>query len=368
MSSHIRRVLLAAPSFAALSFATLCFAVACSSPGSSNPGLSSDGGDDAGSQLTDSGPSAPGDGGQPAGQDAGPRDAGPGEHDAGPGETDAGSGQGIQTVFLILEENHNWSDIKGNSEAPYINSLLALGAHAEAYDNLPGIHPSEPNYLWIEAGTNFGILADGVPATDHQSTTAHLVTQLDNAGISWKSYQEDISGTDCPLTAVNNYAPKHNPMVYFDDITNTNSSSSSTCLAHVRPYTELAGDLTAGTVARYNFITPNLCDDMHTACGATGNELVDGDNWLKAQVPLILASSAYKNGGVLFITWDESEGGDFPIGFIALSPFAKVNYSNTIPYSHSSLLRSNQEIFKVSPFLGGAAGATDLSDLFTHFP
>jgi hypothetical protein len=86
-------------------------------------------------------------------------------------------------------------------------------------------------------------------------------------------------------------------------------------------------------------------------------------------VPVILNSAAYRNNGLLIITWDESEGGDFPIGLIVLSPKAKGNgYTNTIAYSHSSTLRTLQEIFGVQPFLGAAATATDLSDLFTSFP
>jgi hypothetical protein len=87
-------------------------------------------------------------------------------------------------------------------------------------------------------------------------------------------------------------------------------------------------------------------------------------------MPAILNSQAYKNGGALFITWDEGESGsDGPIGLIVLSPYAKGNgYSNTIHYTHSSMLRTLQEIFGVSPYLGDAANATDLGDLFTTFP
>ncbi|TLZ05309.1 MAG: hypothetical protein E6K39_12705, partial [Gammaproteobacteria bacterium] len=278
--------------------------------------------------------------------------------------------QPLKTVFLIMMENHNWSDIKGNATAPYINNtLLAIGAHAEQYFNPPGIHPSLPNYLWLEAGTNFGILADDSPSAGHQSTTMHLVTLLKNANITWKAYQEDIAGTSCPLSNVSGYATKHNPFVYFDDVTNSLSSTSAYCIAHVRPFTELATDLANNTVASYNFITPNLTNDMHDGT------IADGDTWLAANVPVILNSAAYKQGGVLFITWDEGEGGsapgdtkDGPIAMMVLSPKAKVGYQNTIHYDHSSTLRTVEEIFKVSPMLGGAANQTDLSDLFTSFP
>src|SRR6266566_3861113 len=270
---------------------------------------------------------------------------------------------GKKTVFLILMENHNWSDIKDSSSAPYINhTLLPQASYAEQYYNPPGIHPSEPNYLWLEAGTNFGITNDNDPSSNHQSTTMHLVTLLKNANISWKAYQEDISGTSCPLTSVNQYAPKHDPFVFFDDVTNTNDSASAYCIAHVRPYTELANDLQNNTVASYNFITPNLCNDMHDCSVGTG------DTWLSNNVPTIMNSTAYQQGGAIFITWDEGEGGDGPIGMIVLSPNAKVGYQNTIHYDHGSTLRTFQEIFHVTPLLGGAASATDLSDLFASFP
>jgi hypothetical protein len=84
---------------------------------------------------------------------------------------------------------------------------------------------------------------------------------------------------------------------------------------------------------------------------------------------LIRASQAYKNG-VILITWDEGEGGDGPIGMIALSPFAKGNgYKSTIHYDHSSTVRTMETIFGLSPFIGNAASPTvDLRDLFKTFP
>ncbi len=275
-----------------------------------------------------------------------------------------------KTVFLILMENHNWSDIKNNPSAPYINkSLLPMASYAEQYFNPPGNHPSEPNYLWLEAGTNFGIYNDADPYANHQSKTNHLVTLLNNAHVSWKSYQESISGADCPLTGNGLYAPRHNPMVYFDDVTNTNNPVSSYCIAHVRPFTELVTDLQHNTQARYNFISPNLCNDMHDTCAPLNDAVKQGDSWLAHNLPAILDSQAYKNGGIVFITWDEGAGGDGPIGMIVLSPDAKGGgYSNTIRYTHSSTLRTLEEIFGVTPPLGDAAHAIDLRDLFKTFP
>src|SRR5712672_3105091 len=82
----------------------------------------------------------------------------------------------VKTIFIILMENHNWSQIKGNASAPYINNtVLPMASHAEQYCNPPNIHPSLPNYLWLEAGDNFGIFNDNDPSANHQSTTSHLV-------------------------------------------------------------------------------------------------------------------------------------------------------------------------------------------------
>lgn len=286
---------------------------------------------------------------------------------------DAAAVHHIKTVFVIVMENHNWtgdgsSDIKGNSAAPYINyTLIPMASYANNYNNPPGIHPSLPNYLWMEGGSSFGVRTDDTPQQFHVDTSNHLVTMLEKAGISWKAYEEDISGSECPIDGRNQYAPKHDPFVYFDDVTGHLNAKSSYCIDHIRPFTELAGDLKDGKIGRYNFITPNECDDMHSSCG--GDAIANGDEWLKKNLPAILNSSAYHDGGAIFITWDEANRGDGPIPMIVLSPYAKGNrYSNSVYYTHSSLLRTVQEIFGASPLIRWASTAQDLHDLFQVFP
>jgi phospholipase C len=241
--------------------------------------------------------------------------------------------------------------------------LMPQASYAEAYYNPPKIHPSEPNYIWLEAGDNHGIRNDSGPLINHLPTHAHLTNLLEAAGVSWRAYAEGISGNDCPLRSTGRYAARHVPFLYFDDIT----SAAERCRTHIRPFAELAGDLEAGRVARYNFITPDLCDDMHDRCGTHGDRIRQGDNWLAKVVPPILASSSWRAGGAIIITWDEGEHGvDGPIGLVVLSPLAKGHgFHNRIRYDHSSTLRTLETWFGVSPMLGGAATATDLHDLFT---
>ncbi len=121
----------------------------------------------------------------------------------------------VKTVWLILMENHNWTgnnsgaaygdpDIKGSPLAPYINgTLMNTSAHAEQYYNPPGNHPSQPNYLWLEAGTNFGVRADTQPGQPELYTHRHLVRLLQESGISWRAYAEPDFGSSsfdtCPL-------------------------------------------------------------------------------------------------------------------------------------------------------------------------
>ena len=273
----------------------------------------------------------------------------------------------VQTVFLILMENHDWSDIRGNTNCPYLNNtLLPIASRAEQYFTPPNLHPSAPNYIWLEAGTNFGILDDQPPAIQHTGSTNHLVTMLEKAGISWKSYQESFNAGDSPLTNNYPYVVRHNPFVFFDDI----ATNLARCTNHIRPYWELAADLQSNTVARYNFITPNATNDMHDLAPGSWSAEKQGDDWLAREAPRILSSAAYTNNGALFILWDEGDNEvyDGPLGLLVLSPLARGRgYANSIHYTHSSLLRTLQEIFRVGPWLGDAANADDLADLFQCF-
>ncbi|HEV8410595.1 MAG TPA: alkaline phosphatase family protein [Gemmatimonadaceae bacterium] len=367
--------------------------------------------------------------------------------------------QQIKTVFVIAMENHNWTQpanqftgpiqqVFQNPNAPFINSLVDGSAYATingvnvhiseqvAYatnyhnvlatptGNNPHIHPSEPNYLWAEAGTNFGVLNDNDPfaanGPTNQNTDQHLATWLTAAGKTWRSYQEDIDLavndasqlTNVPLpsalwtvpltshsghfapgyfNAFNgsnqyNYAAKHNPMVFFTDTNGGDDTSPENPLSsQYAPLQQLFTDLANDSVAQYNWISPNQYNDMHTSLtggykGVTGDaaNIKQGDDFLSQIIPVIMASNAYKNHGAIVIWFDESEqdlAGDNPDDFhhtiaeIVISSRAHENvggvpYASPVQYTHSSDLRTMQEIFRAGPLLGDAVNATDLSDLF----
>ena len=284
----------------------------------------------------------------------------------------AGKAHAIKTVFVVLMENHNWSDIHDSSAAPYINSLLPKAAWCtQYYDNPLGVHPSEPNYIWLEAGFHLGLVTDEDPGPKNVSSEDHLTKLMDAAGVTWKTYAEDAPPGTCPIETVGNYAPKHVPVLFFTDVVGSPPSETSPqCIRHVVPFAALAKDLATGNVARYNFIVPNICNDMHGGRDCPRRDLItQGDEWLSRTVPAILGSKAYADGGALFITWDESERGEYPIGMILLSPVERdAGYCSKTRYFHSSLLRTIEEIFDLSPLLNDAARQPDLADLFRSFP
>jgi phospholipase C len=131
------------------------------------------------------------------------------------------------SVFTIVMENHSYSDIVGNPAAPYINSLVAKNAVAAGYHD-SYVHPSEPNYIWMVAGENFGIMNDGDPGPPSNviASRSHLADQLEAAGLTWKGYQESM-GQPCGLTSHGLYAVKHNPFAYFTDIDGWDGSTFS---------------------------------------------------------------------------------------------------------------------------------------------
>jgi hypothetical protein len=356
----------------------------------------------------------------------------------------------IGDVFYIDMENHNFTQpasdtsapqqLLGNPAAPYQNSLITPGnsnaaqvSYTSTYYNVlataggnnPSIHPSEPNYVWQEAGGAGGSggvnspLNDNDPYPNNIVNSPNLSALLQNAGITWKSYQEDINLTKnaqgqptstplpqsqwtVPLTSFSgtspdytnpyngshqyDFAPKHDGQLFFTATNGGNNQTPSNPLAsHYAPLQQLQTDIANNTVARYNLITPDQFNDSHTALanGFTYNgvhytgdaaQIAQGDNFLSIIVPQIMASQAYKNNGAIVIWWDETEGTNrddltHTLEEIVISPLAKGNaYNSTKYYTHSSDLKTMQELFGVTGggFLGdaGSPGTNDLSDLF----
>ncbi|HEX4446250.1 MAG TPA: alkaline phosphatase family protein, partial [Polyangiaceae bacterium] len=346
--------------FLALAFVSLASIVACSSSSSDddvvNPEADGGGPDSAASGGTDattatetgttsgtdasSSPDATSDAstldvsttGDGAVADSSVSEASPGACPLG-AAPDAGAAGPVKYVFVVAMENHDSAEIIGNmADAPYINGTLlpCFASTSNFNDPLPLAIPSEPHYVYMEAGTN--AFADATFTSDNDpsagnstASTLHLSTQLTASGVTWRSYQEglDAAATGaCPIDSSGFYAAKHDPFVFFQDVVGSPPSASNAgCAAHHKAFSALAGDLSAGvgSVAQYNFITPNLCDDMHGAGGcANSNTIQAGDTWLSTNLPPMIAF-ANAHSGVIFLVWDEGDQ-TLKIPFVAIGP------------------------------------------------
>jgi len=314
----------------------------------------------------------------------------------------------IQTVFVIAMENHDLTQpssltspqqILGNPAAPYLNSLMTPGnpnalntSYATNMTNVaPGIHPSEPNYIWENGGSNFGVASDDDPsaAAGNIISSPSATGLMTKKGVTWSSYQEDVqfsatggttsaSGTSASSTNQFNgshqfnYAVKHNPMAFFTD-SNTNPSAFKT-------FSQLQTDLTNNTYSQYNWITPDQFNDMHSpltggftyhGVSYTGDQaaVAAGDNFLSQMVPEIENTKAFQNGtGMIEIWFDESEGGDtsaFTIPEVIISKDAIGNaFDVTETLTHSADLLTQEEIFQLGQCLGASCDSPDLSAFF----
>ena len=232
-------------------------------------------------------------------------------------------------VFVIVLEN---TPYQLAMRQRYIAGLAKQYAVATNYSEIS--NPSLPNYLAMTSGSTWGITDDEF----HTLPATGLGNQLSSAGISWKAYMEGFTG-DC-FTSPYPYAVKHNPFSYY----------GGACPANIVPMTDLTTDLNSDTPL-LSWITPGMCNDGHD-CG-----VARADRWLSQTVPQIVSSTAWKQGGVLFITWDESGAGDGRVALLVVAPGLRGQL--TMPLNHYSLLATISDRLRV-PRLGLAKQATSL--------
>lgn len=260
----------------------------------------------------------------------------------------------IQHVFVVVMENHSYDQVWNTSSSPYITSLGNSYARATNYHAIT--HPSLPNYLDLFGGDNYGITTDCSPSFSCHVNAVNLADNLEAKGLSWKGYMQSMP-SPCYLSSSGDYAPRHNPFVYFDDIRN----DSTRCDSHDVPYSDLASDLASTiTTPNYAMITPNLCNDMHDCSVSTG------DTWLQNNLPTILNSPACTiDTCLLILTWDEDNGSqnNQVLTIFAGSAARTGGVISSSSYTHFSLLRTVEDIFGLPTQTNNDASAQPMNDL-----
>jgi len=247
----------------------------------------------------------------------------------------AGSKPQARHVFMIVMENHSPDQALSGE---FTSSLAAKYGVADNYHAVA--HPSVPNYLALTSGKTWGVRDDSYRVLPRED----IGSQLTKAGVTWRAYMEGMNTGAC-LDSPLPYDPGHNPFAFY----------GGECPSNVVPLTALAGDL-AGSTPRFSWITPDRCNDTHDC------DVSVGDDWLRQQVGAITASKAWKDGGVLFITWDEDDqSADNRVLTLVIAP-GMSHITSTKEYTHYSLLATVEDLLGV-PRLGDAARATAMTDL-----
>jgi hypothetical protein len=240
-------------------------------------------------------------------------------------------------VQLVIFENESYDEVIGSSQAPYITSLSK--AWANMTQSFAITHPSEPNYLALFSGSTQGVTSDQCPVS---FGVANLGSELLAAKVSFRGYAESMPSkgfTGCeavPDTLPSGflYMRKHVPWA---DFTNLPKSVSQ---IYKKPF--------SAPPARFVWITPNMCDDMHDCPISTG------DTWASKNLPKLIKWDQ-AHDGVLILTFDENDGS--PGNQIPTILIGNVNlgqFSQTV--SHYNVLRTIEDVFGITP-TGSAATA-----------
>ena len=256
-----------------------------------------------------------------------------------------------QHVIWILMENESSTSVIGSPSAPYINKLAGQCGLATNYSAIS--HPSLPNYIALTSGSLQGISDDANPSA-HPLNVPSIFSQL---GGDWRGLDESMK-TTCEQTNDGLYAVRHNPAAYYTNI-------RTDCMHKDIPLTTTS-NLDADLSAKFTFITPDVCDDMHNDCTGTGNpgKLMTGDKYLSGLIPQIINSTEYQSGTTaIFLTFDEGEDSTNHVVTEAIAPTVKPGTQSGAQFSHYSLLRTTEQMLGL-PALGQAATAASMRGAF----
>src|SRR6266571_949661 len=285
----------------------------------------------------------------------------------------ASSGASFQYMVTILMENNGLCDVTpslvsgcGSSSipAPYLTTLAQTYGFNTHYTGIG--HPSEPNYVALFGGSTLGISSDGNCC--FQLNAPNLVDRLEAAGLTWKAFAEDASGSGtCSFMPPRE--GDHYPFIDFSDMkTSARCANMLTTTSPLDP--EFVRALNGATLPNYVWLTPNDADNMHSSSVAVG------DAYLATLVPLILSSRMFTTqNAALFIVFDE--GSDVcPTGnsksdcVVAewAGPAVKKVYTSTTSYDHYSYLSTLEAAWNLASLTSNDASATPMTEFFGTSP
>jgi acid phosphatase len=270
-------------------------------------------------------------------------------------------------VFVVVLENQSFENVIGSAAMPYLNTLA--NRYGLSVNYFANTQPSIGNYFWLTTGqviTNNSNFSGTV-------TADNIVRQFMTDGKTWKAYAENLPAVGYTGGDQYPYVKRHNPFAYLSDVL-TNPTQAN----NIVPFTHFAADVTNNQLPRYSFIIPNQYNNSHDcppqipSC-TNADKLATSDNWLKTNIDPLLASPAFRNNGLLIITYDESVNSDLQhggghIATLVISSKAKQSYQSTSFYQHQSTLRLTSEALGLTGYPGASVNAANMSEFFTTVP
>jgi len=208
-------------------------------------------------------------------------------------------------IMVIVMENQGYDQIMCNTDAPYINSLA--NSYLRATDSYARGHYSLPNYLEMISGQAYeasGTANDCTPSSCGPITGTNVTDQLNAAGIRWLAVMGAMP-SDCDTNnagGIGGYGVRHDPFVYFPQ-----GRKSPSCGYDV-PAGNLMTALSSSMPPDFLFYSPSICEDG--GGDAPCSTIANGDHFLAALIPAIMATRWYRDGGTIILTWDEGASGD----------------------------------------------------------
>ena len=256
-------------------------------------------------------------------------------------------------IMTIVMENSDYSQKAGAFVAPYENEL----AHQYAdFTNAYGwTYPSLPNYIELLAGSTVGISndCDITDAGCNNLVHERIIDQFNATGTSWGFYyQGDPKGcdqSDANGGTTGNYPAYHDPLRYFADFT--------TQCSHIHNTDALLPALSSPSAPDFNWVVPDQVDS-----GGDNGTMTSGDNWLSSELPKIMATNWYKQGGQIVVLHDSgyqnangiggANGGHIPV--YVVSARTKGMGVVSAPVTTAGILRSIEKAYGY-PYIGDAA-------------
>jgi hypothetical protein len=255
-------------------------------------------------------------------------------------------------VFVVVEENHSYSAVVGNTSMPYFNSLISNYGLATQY--FADTHPSIGNYFVLTTG----VVVTNNEAVAPQTVTAdNVVREVLALKKTWKSYAESLPSVGYLGGDVYPYAQHHNPFVFLQD------AITPAQVNNIVPFSQFATDLSNNQLPNFSFIVPNQLNNAHDGT------LAQADTWLQQNIAPLIASSTFQKDGLLIITFDESDfidlqNGGGHVATVVVSAHAKKGFQSTTFYQHEATLREVLHALGGTTFPGNAAAVSDMDEFF----